>query len=65
VKPFVSLPSYLILFTIKMVIIQLINAIAQNEEKLKSPIKINIFHFLASENSPKHGDRDNYTNQNR
>jgi hypothetical protein len=28
--------------------IQLKNAIAQNEEKLKIPTKINIFHLIAS-----------------
>jgi len=33
-------------------IIQLINAIAQNEEKLKIPIKTNLFHLIASGNSP-------------
>jgi len=35
-----------------VLIIQLINAIAQNEAKLKIPIKINIFHLIASGNSP-------------
>jgi hypothetical protein len=40
------------LLTIKAIIIQLINAIVQNEEKLKTPIKINIFHLVASGNSP-------------
>lgn len=32
--------------------IQLKNAIAQNEEKRKIPTKINIFHLIASWNSP-------------
>ena len=32
--------------------IQLINAIAQNEEKLKIPMKVNILHLIATRNSP-------------
>jgi hypothetical protein len=35
-----------------VVIIQLINAIAQKEAKLKIPIEINLFHLIASGNSP-------------
>jgi hypothetical protein len=37
---------------IKWVTIQLINAIAQNEEKLKIPMKVNILHLIATGNSP-------------
>lgn len=37
---------------IKWGTIQLINAIAQNEEKLKIPMKINILHLIAAGNSP-------------
>jgi hypothetical protein len=36
----------------KMVVIQLIIAIAKNEAKLKIPAIINIFHLIAAGNSP-------------
>ena len=35
-----------------MVITQLINAITKNEEKLKIPIRTNIFHLVACGNCP-------------
>jgi hypothetical protein len=38
--------------TTKTMMIQLIDAMAQNEAKLRSPIRINIFHLVASENCP-------------